>query len=222
MPVVAGRSRTVCNSIPVHSFWALASILYAIADSAAVGRSLDFSSFGPREPSMNSVLDLGVHALRASYSSGTLTCRAAIEEVLARISAAGDDKVWISRAKDADLLAAADALDARRGEIKGLPLYGVPFAVKDNIDVAGLPTTAACPGFAYTPTKSAEVVRRLVEAGAIAIGKTNLDQFATGLVGVRSPYGVPRNPFNPDYIPGGSRPAEARSSRRSATSGCGS
>ena len=145
---------------------------------------------------MNSVLDLGVHALRASYSSGTLTCRAAIEEVLARISAAGDDKVWISRAKDADLLAAADALDARRGEIDRLPLYGVPFAVKDNIDVAGLPTTAACPGFAYTPTKSAEVVRRLVEAGAIAIGKTNLDPFATGLVGVRSPYGVPRNPFN--------------------------
>ena len=71
---------------------------------------------------MNSVLDLGVHALRASYSSGTLTCRAVVEEVLARISAAGDDKVWISRAKDADLLAAADALDARRGEIEGLPL----------------------------------------------------------------------------------------------------
>ena len=158
---------------------------------------------------MNSVLDLGVHALRASYSSGPLTCRAAIEEVLARISAAGDDKVWISRAKDADLLAAADALDARRGEIDRLPLYGVPFAVKDNIDVAGLPTTAACPGFAYTPTKSAEVVRRLVEAGAIAIGKTNLDQFATGLVGVRSPYGVPRNPFNADYIPGGSSSGSA-------------
>ena len=158
---------------------------------------------------MSSVLDLGVHALRASYSSGTLTCRAVIEEVLARIAAAGDDKVWISRAKDADLLAAASALDARRGEIDKLPLFGVPFAVKDNIDVAGLPTTAACPGFAYMPAKSAEVVRRLIEAGAIVIGKTNLDQFATGLVGVRSPYGVPRNPFNPDYIPGGSSSGSA-------------
>ena len=87
-------------------------------------------------------------------------------------------------------------LDARRGEIDRLPLYGVPFAVKDNIDVAGLPTTAACPGFAYQPQQSAEVVRRLVEAGAIVVGKTNLDQFATGLVGVRSPYGVPSNPFD--------------------------
>src|SRR5262245_26064663 len=150
---------------------------------------------------MSSVLDLGVHALRASYFSGTLSCRAVIEEVLARIAAAGDDKVWISLAKDADLLATASALDARKSEIEKLPLFGIPFAVKDNIDVAGLPTTAACPGFAYAPTKSAEVVRRLAEAGAIVIGKTNLDQFATGLVGVRSPYGVPRNPFNADYIP---------------------
>lgn len=158
---------------------------------------------------MSSVLDFGVDALRGSYSSGTLTCRAVIEEVLARIAAAGDDKVWISRPKDADLLAAASALDARRGEIDKLPLFGVPFAVKDNIDVAGLPTTAACPGFAYMPEKSAEVVRQLIEAGAIVIGKTNLDQFATGLVGVRSPYGVPSNPFNPDYIPGGSSSGSA-------------
>jgi allophanate hydrolase len=158
---------------------------------------------------MSSVLDLGVHALRALYSGGTLTCRAVIEEVLARIAAAGDDKVWISRARDAELLAAADALDARRGEIDKLPLFGVPFAVKDNIDVAGLATTAACPGFAYTPAKSAEVVRRLQDAGAIAIGKTNLDQFATGLVGVRSPYGISRNPFNADYIPGGSSSGSA-------------
>ena len=91
-----------------------------------------------------------------------------------------------------------------------LPIfYGVPLAVKDNIDVAGLPTTAACPGFTYTPTKSAAVVRQLVDAGAIVIGKTNLDQFATGLVGVRSPYGVPRNPFNADYIPGGSSSGSA-------------
>ena len=84
------------------------------------------------------------------------------------------------------------------------PLWGVPFAVKDNIDVAGLSTTAACPEFAYTPSTSATVVERLVAAGAIVIGKTNLDQFATGLVGVRTPYGVARNPFDPAFIPGGS------------------
>ena len=105
--------------------------------------------------------------------------------------------------------AQAAALDARRGEIDKLPLYGVPFAVKDNIDVAGMPTTAACPGFAYEAKASAEVVQRLVDAGAIVIGKTNLDQFATGLVGVRSPYGVPRNPFDAAYVPGGSSSGSA-------------
>ena len=96
-----------------------------------------------------------------------------------------------------------------------LPLYGVPFAVKDNIDVAGLPTTAACPAFAYQPEKSAEVVQRLVDAGAIVVGKTNLDQFATGLVGMRSPYGVPRNPFDPRYI----RAARARARPSPSSSG---
>ncbi|HEY3620907.1 MAG TPA: allophanate hydrolase, partial [Roseiarcus sp.] len=89
------------------------------------------------------------------------------------------------------------------------PLYGVPFVVKDNIDVAGLPTTAACPAFAHRPVKSAFVVERLEDAGAIVIGKTNLDQFATGLVGVRSPYGVPRNALRADLIPGGSSSGSA-------------
>jgi allophanate hydrolase len=154
-------------------------------------------------------IDLGVHNLLAAYRAGTLTVRQTIEEVLARIAQAGDDKVWISRAADDVLHAQADALDARRGEIDTLPLFGVPFGVKDNIDVAGLETTAACPGFAYMPEKSAEAVRRLVDAGAIVIGKTNLDQFATGLVGVRSPYGVPCNPFNADYVPGGSSSGSA-------------
>ena len=95
----------------------------------------------------------------------------------------------------------------RRG--KTLPLYGLPFAVKDNIDVAGLPTTCACPDFAYAPEHSAPVVERLRRAGALCVGKTNLDQFATGLVGVRSPYGVPRNPFDAAYIPGGSSSGSA-------------
>ena len=158
---------------------------------------------------MTGLLDLGVHALRDAYRAGTLDVRQMIEEVLKRIAAAGDDKVWISRETDAALRARADSLTARRGEIEKLPLYGVPFAVKDNIDVAGMTTTAACPGFAYEANTSAEVVQRLVAAGAIVVGKTNLDQFATGLVGVRSPYGVPRNPFNADYIPGGSSSGSA-------------
>jgi allophanate hydrolase len=152
-------------------------------------------------------IDLGLHALRAAYSAGTLTVRQVVDEVLKRIAAAGDDKVWISRVPDDALRAQADALDKQSD--KSLPLFGIPFAVKDNIDVAGLPTTAACPGFAYTPKDSAEVVQQLVAAGALAIGKTNLDQFATGLVGVRSPYGVPRNPFDADYVPGGSSSGSA-------------
>jgi allophanate hydrolase len=158
---------------------------------------------------MSDLLDLGLHALRSAYRSGTLNVWQMIEEVLKRIARAGDDKVWISRATDADLRVQADGLAARLGEIDRLPLYGIPFAVKDNIDVAGMTTTAACPGFAYEAKTSAEVVQRLVAAGAIVIGKTNLDQFATGLVGVRSPYGVPRNPFNADYIPGGSSSGSA-------------
>ncbi|MPZ31072.1 MAG: allophanate hydrolase [Rhodospirillales bacterium] len=158
---------------------------------------------------MTTLLDLGVHALHSAYSAGTLDVGQVIEEVLKRIAAAGDDKVWITRVPDERLRAQAVKLDARRGEIDRLPLYGVPFAVKDNIDVIGLPTTAACPGFAYEPGVSAEVVRRLVEAGAIVVGKTNLDQFATGLVGVRSPYGVPKNPFDPTFVPGGSSSGSA-------------
>ncbi len=154
-------------------------------------------------------IDLGLHNLRAAYRAGTLTVRQVIDEVIARIAAAGDDKVWISRVANDVLQQAASALDARRGEIDSLPLYGVPFAIKDNIDVAGMMTTAACPGFAYKAEVSAEIVQRLVAAGAIVIGKTNLDQFATGLVGVRSPYGVPVNPFDAGYIPGGSSSGSA-------------
>ena len=158
---------------------------------------------------MTTPLDLGVHALRTAYRAGTLDVRQVVEEVLKRIAHAGEDKVWISRPTDSALRDRAAALEARHGEFDRLPLYGIPFAVKDNIDVAGMATTAACPGFAYEAKESAEVVRRLTDAGAIVIGKTNLDQFATGLVGVRSPYGVPRNPFNADYIPGGSSSGSA-------------
>jgi allophanate hydrolase len=98
--------------------------------------------------------------------------------------------------------------DQRRSSSAG-PLAGKTFAVKDNIDVAGLPTTAACPEFAYVARETAPAVQRLIDAGAVLVGKTNLDQFATGLVGVRSPYGVPGNAFNADYIPGGSSSGSA-------------
>jgi allophanate hydrolase len=93
--------------------------------------------------------------------------------------------------------------------IMDLPLYGVPFAIKDNIDLASIPTTAACPEYTYTPTKNATVVQKLIDAGAIPIGKTNLDQFATGLVGTRTPYGECKNSFNPEYISGGSSAGSA-------------
>ncbi len=123
-------------------------------------------------------------------------------QALERIAARGDDKVWI--AKLPGEIVHKFAASAAVG-----PLQGVTFAIKDNIDLAGVPTTAACPEYAYTPAAAAPVVQRLMAAGAIPLGKTNLDQFATGLVGMRSPYGVPANPFGADYIPGGSSSGSA-------------
>ncbi len=132
-------------------------------------------------------------------------------KVLSRIAARGNDGVWISLIAPDRLLAAAASLEERAAAAgtDALPLFGLPFAVKDNIDAAGLPTTAACPGYSRPAVRSAPVVERLIAAGALLIGKTNLDQFATGLVGTRSPYGVPRNPFDPAYIPGGSSSGSA-------------
>jgi allophanate hydrolase len=150
-------------------------------------------------------------ALHGAYRAGGLSPISVVAEITARLRAQGDDGVWISRFAG-DALAAEAADLERRAAMEGLdamPLYGLPFAVKDNIDVAGLPTTCACPEFSHAPARSAPVVERLRRAGAICIGKTNLDQFATGLVGVRSPYGVPRNPFDASYIPGGSSSGSA-------------
>ncbi|HUQ74188.1 MAG TPA: allophanate hydrolase [Burkholderiales bacterium] len=152
----------------------------------------------------NDPLDLA--ALKKAYAAG-LRPSQLVAGILQRIARRGDDKVWIARVGDEALKARAAELE--RADPASLPLYGIPFAVKDNIDVAGLPTTAACPQFAYSPKDSASVVARLVAAGAIVLGKTNLDQFATGLVGVRSPYGVPGNSFNSEYIPGGSSSGSA-------------
>ena len=126
---------------------------------------------------------------------------------------ADKDNAWIRRVDRVQLEEQLDGLRlllaAAGGDLSRLPLYGVPFAIKDNIDAAGWPTTAACPAFAYTPQEDATVVRRLRAAGAILIGKTNLDQFATGLVGTRSPHGAVANTFNPDYVSGGSSSGSA-------------
>ena len=147
-----------------------------------------------------------IATLLAAHAAGQ-PLRATIEATYDRIARQGDPALFIALRPKADALAIAEALQAEGPA--GKPLFGVPFAVKDNIDVAGLPTTAGCPVFAYRPQTSAFVVERLEKAGAIVIGKTNLDQFATGLVGVRSPYGVPRNALRPDLIPGGSSSGSA-------------
>jgi allophanate hydrolase len=149
---------------------------------------------------------MDIAGLGTAYAQGETTPEAVIDEVYRRIAALGERPVWIALVPKEQALA---ALAARRAAGGVQPLFGVPFAVKDNIDVAGLPTTAACPDFAYVPTRSAHVVERLQAAGAILIGKTNLDQFATGLVGTRSPYGICSSVFDPAYISGGSSSGSA-------------
>ena len=153
-------------------------------------------------------LDLG--ALRTAYDRGTLTPTTVVDLVLRRIAAQGDDGVWISRVPDEQAMERAEELESLDEEARRRStLYGIPFAVKDCIDVAAMQTTAACPAFAYTAERSATVVELLLAAGAILIGKTNLDQFQSGLVGTRTPYGIARNPFNSRYIPGGSSSGSA-------------
>jgi allophanate hydrolase len=156
---------------------------------------------------------LQIGRLRTAFLSGELSASELIERVLTRIAKWDDPALWIARTSDTALRQRAleldDAVATDPDLIKRLPLFGIPFAVKDNIDVAGMPTTAACPSFAYAPLETAPVVRLLLSAGAVLVGKTNLDQFAAGLVGTRSPYGVPRNPFDARYIPGGSSSGSA-------------
>ena len=152
-------------------------------------------------------LSLDIGNLRQRYQSGALTPLQLADDLLARLSGEDTHRIWISRLDSDALRAYARALEGK--DIADLPLYGIPFAIKDNIDLAGLPTTAGCPEFAHTPQRHATVVQRLIDAGAIPIGKTNLDQFATGLNGTRSPYGACRNAFNPDTISGGSSSGSA-------------
>jgi allophanate hydrolase len=158
-------------------------------------------------------MNLQIADLLARYRSGADSPVALLSTWLAQHAGGAPDPAWIFRVPAAQVLATAARLEKRLaaagGDVTRFPLYGVPFAVKDNIDVKGMPTTAACPAFSYVPEASATVVERLEEAGAILVGKTNLDQFATGLVGTRSPYGAVPNSFRPEYVSGGSSSGSA-------------
>lgn len=151
-----------------------------------------------------------IRSLVHKARTGDLHPLTVVEEVLHRIEQHRENPIFISLATPQELRARADELAAIAPRAReGLPLYAVPFAVKDNIDVAGKPTTAGCPEYAYVPEKTAFVVQRLIAAGGILVGKCNLDQFATGLTGMRSVYGSPVNPYSPDHVTGGSSSGSA-------------
>ena len=145
------------------------------------------------------------------YQSGDLTPQQYLEPLMKAIRQESNDPAWISVASVQNIEKQLEHLDQllSNKSIANLPLYGVPFAIKDNIDAAGWATTVACPDFAFNPPKNATAVEKLINAGAILVGKTNLDQFATGLVGTRSPYGAVPNTFNPSYVSGGSSSGSA-------------
>jgi len=150
-------------------------------------------------------------AIARAVNAREVGARQVAQEAIAAAAAydAIQPATWIARLGEGDVLSLADAVDRRIADGEQLPLAGVPFAIKDNIDLAGLPTTAACPDFAYLPQESAFVVQRLIDAGAIPLGKTNLDQFATGLNGTRSPHGAPACVHNRAFISGGSSSGSA-------------
>jgi allophanate hydrolase len=148
-----------------------------------------------------------VASLLAGHRSGQIAVSDTVSRTFSRLRDAADPAIFISIRDEADVQAEARALQSKNPAT--LPLYGIPVAVKDNIDVTGLPTTAACPAYSYMPDADAVAVARLRAAGALVIGKTNLDQFATGLVGMRSPYGMPRNALRNDLVSGGSSSGSA-------------
>lgn len=154
------------------------------------------------------VASLALPDLTAAYGAGVSPHRI-VDAIYDRIAEAPLGPDWISVFSRDEVHQQVRRLDARKARGERLPLYGIPFAAKDNIDVAGLPTTAACPGFSHLPAASAVAVERLIAVGAIVIGKTNLDQFATGLSGTRSPYGACASVFNSDYASGGSSSGSA-------------
>jgi allophanate hydrolase len=149
-----------------------------------------------------------VAEILASHAAGTGCPTKTAARVADAIAARGDDGTWLSTVARAQLLAAAEEIEKRPGA-RTLPLYGVPFGVKDSIDVEGVPTTLACPDYAYVAGATAPVVQRLLDAGALYVGKTSLDQFATGLNGTRTPYTIPRSVYGGDLISGGSSSGSA-------------
>lgn len=161
---------------------------------------------------MNTPKLLSILNLREKYSSNELTPEAVIQEIIQRSKADEEMNIWITPPSMEFIQTYLDNL--KKMDPERAPLWGIPFAIKDNIDLAGVPTTAGCAEFAYTPNEHASVVHRLIEAGAIPVGKTNLDQFATGLVGTRSPYGETKNALNPELISGGSSSGSAVSVAR--------
>lgn len=152
-------------------------------------------------------MNLNINALKNSYSKGETTVREVIHSIKNTMDEYTDHNIWIYRLNDEELESYLQNLEGKN--IEEYPLYGIPFAIKDNIDLANIPTTAGCKEYEYTPKSSAFVVQKLLDAGAIPIGKTNLDQFATGLVGTRSPYGECKNSIDPKYISGGSSSGSA-------------
>jgi allophanate hydrolase len=152
-------------------------------------------------------MNLSIAHLQKAYLTGELTPTSLVKKIAGLIQEVDDNPIWIRALSLDEMLVYASKLEMQSPDT--LPLYGIPFAIKDNIDLAGVPTTAACAEYAYVPTESATVVQRLIDAGAIPVGKTNLDQFATGLVGTRSPYGACKNSINADYISGGSSSGSA-------------
>ncbi len=146
--------------------------------------------------------NMTIAQLRAAYQAGSLTPAQLMADIRERSAQYTDRNIWIHQLTEEELQPYLAGLSDK--PIESHPLWGVPFAIKDNIDLAGISTTAGCPEFAYTPSESAQVVHQLIDAGAIPVGKANLDQFATGLNGTRSPYGPCRNAFDPDYVSGGS------------------
>ena len=151
---------------------------------------------------------MDIASLELAYRDKKTTPTEVVRGIYAAIHAQGERPVWISVVDEALNLKQAKRLEAVEDKSK-LPLYGIPFAVKDNFDVAGMPTTAGCPAFAHEAAETAHAVRRLLDAGAILIGKTNMDQFATGLGGTRTPYGICSSVFNEAYVSGGSSSGSA-------------
>ncbi len=154
-------------------------------------------------------VDVQIQALLDNYAAGRQTPKDTLGLLHPRALETLNRNVWTTLLEWDAIAAQLEDVEARRAAGASMPLYGIPFAIKDNIDLSEVPTTAACPSYATTPRQSAPVVAQLMAAGAIAMGKTNLDQFATGLVGTRSPYGVCASAFDPDYISGGSSSGSA-------------